>query len=83
MINPVIMQLKIELSEATKQLFECEVKIKRLFIELQNLINPYYKNFSEIKAEELEQCADELLNTKIEAQKLQTTINDIKSQLGE
>lgn len=83
MINPLIMQLKIELSEAQKELFEVEVKIKRLFIELQNLVNPYFKSFDEIRAEEIEQCADELLKCKNEAKKMQNKVNDIKSQLGE
>ena len=83
MINPVIMQFKIELSEAQKNFNECEIKIKRLFYELSSLINPYYKTFDEIKAEEIEQCADELLKIKNEAKYFQTKINDIKMQLGE
>lgn len=83
MINPMIMQLKIELSETQKELFEVEVKIKRLFIELQNLVNPYFKSFDDIKAEEIEQCADELLKCKNKAKQMQRKISDIKSQLGE
>lgn len=83
MINPMIMQLKIELSETQKELFEVEVKIKRLFIELQNLVNPYFKSFDDIKAEEIKQCADELLKCKNKAKQMQRKISDIKSQLGE
>lgn len=83
MVNPVIMQLKIELSEAQKDFNECEIKIKRLFYELSSLLNPYYKTIEEIKAEEIEQSADELLKIKTEAKAIQAKINDIKTQLGE
>lgn len=83
MLNPVVMQLKMELSEAHKNFNECEIKIKRLFYELSSLLNPYYKTIEEIKAEEIEQCADELLKIKTEAKVLLNKINDIKTQLGE
>lgn len=83
MTNPVILQLRMNLAENQKDFNECEIKIKRLFWELQNLINPYYKGIDEIKAEEIEQSADELLRTKQKAKKLFDEINSIKSQLGE
>lgn len=83
MTNPIILQLRVNLVERQKEFFECETKIKRLFWELQNLINPFYKNISEIKAEEIEQSADELLQAKNEAKKLEDEINNIKAQLGE
>ena len=83
MINPAIMQLRIELEQTKKEFQENELKLKRLFYELQNLINPFYKSIQEIKAEEIEQSADELLRLKAALLQLQTKINDIKAQLGE
>lgn len=83
MMNPQIMQLKIELSKTQHEFSENELKIKRLFWELQNLSNPYYKSVQEIKAEEIEQCADDMLTTKKELVKLDKRINDLKEQLGE
>ncbi len=83
MINPAIMQLRIELEQTKKEFQENELKLKRLFYELQNLINPFYKSIQEIKAEEIEQSADELLTLKAALLQLQTKINDIKAQLGE
>ena len=83
MTNPLILQLRIKLVECQKDFNEIEIKIKRLFLELANLINPFFKTIDSIKAEEIEQCADELLKTKIEAKKLEDEIKDIKTQLGE
>ena len=83
MINPAIMQLRIELEQTKKEFQENELKLKRLFYELQNLINPFYKSIQEIKAEEIEQSADELLTLKAALLQLQTKIDDIKAQLGE
>lgn len=83
MINPAIMQLRIELEQTKKEFQENELKLKRLFYELQNLINPFYKSIQDIKAEEIEQSADELLALKATLLQQQTKINDIKAQLGE
>ena len=82
MINPAIMQLRIELEQTKKDFQENELKLKRLFYELQNLINPYYKTIQDIKAEEIEQSADELLALKATLLKLEEKMNSIKSQLG-
>ena len=82
MINPAIMQLRIELEQTKKEFQENELKLKRLFYELQNLINPFYKSIQEIKAEEIEQSADDLLTLKAALLQLQTKINDIIAQLG-
>lgn len=81
-MNPQIMQLRIELSKTEHEFSEQEIKMKRLFWELQTLANPYYKSVEEIKAKEIEQCADDMLATKDELLKLQTKINDLKGQLG-
>lgn len=82
MVNPAIMQLRIELEQTKKDFQENELKLKRLFYELQNLINPFYKSIQEIKAEEIEQSADELLALKATLLKLEEKMNSIKSQLG-
>ncbi|MBQ9688253.1 hypothetical protein IJV79_01305 [bacterium] len=83
MINPAIMQLKIEKSNITQELKQQELKIKRLFFELQTLANPYYTNISEIKACEIEQCAKEMVNTKEDLLNLEQRLGNIKEQLGE
>ena len=83
MINNVIMQLRISLEENKQELYEIEIKIKRLIAEMQLTLTPFYKSFEEIKAEEIEQCADELLKAKKEAVQIQSRISDIKNQLGE
>lgn len=82
MINPVIMQLRIELEQTKKEFQENELKLKRIFYELSNLINPFYKSIQEIKAEEIEQSADELLALKANLLQQQAKIEDIKTQLG-
>lgn len=82
MINPAIMQLRIELEQTKKEFQENELKLKRLFYELSTLLNPYYKHIKDIKAEEIEQSADELLALKTILLKQEEKINDIKTQLG-
>ena len=82
-MNPQIMQLKMELTKTQHEFSEKELKIKRLFWELQNLSNPFYKSVKDIKAEEIEQCADDMLTTKKELLKLDEQIKELKSQLGE
>lgn len=83
MMNPQIMQLRIELAKTEHEFSETELKIKRLFWELQNLANPYYKSIQDIKAEEIEQCADDMLTTQKELLRLDNQIKELKSQLGE
>ena len=82
-MNPQIMQLKIELSKIQHEFSEQEIKMKRLFWELSTLANPFYKKVEDIKAEEIEQCADDMLKTKKELVKLEAQIRDLKCQLGE
>jgi len=82
MLNPSIMQLKMELSEKEHKYSLKELKMKRLFWELQTLANPYYDSVSAIKADEIEQCAKEMKCIKSELLNLSKDISEIKSQLG-
>ena len=82
MLNQTIMQLKIELANAEKQKYECEVRVKRCFLQLSTLVNPYYSHPNEINAEEIEQTGDDLLKLKYELIKLTNKIKDIETQLG-
>lgn len=83
MINPNIMNLRIELSNTKKEFSEKELKIKRLFWELQTLANPYYKSFEDIKAEEILQCAKDMLQTKNNLIELEKKVKSLKNELGE
>ncbi|RAI14967.1 MAG: hypothetical protein DKM22_05630 [Candidatus Melainabacteria bacterium] len=82
MINPTVMKLKLELYEKRAERKKCELKIKRLIWELQNSINPFFKSAKEIKAEEIEQCAGELLKYKKELSDSEHCIDVIENQLG-
>jgi hypothetical protein len=77
------MNLRIELSKNKKEFNENELKMKRLFWELQTLANPFYTSVSNIKSEEILQCAKDMQNTKTLLISLDKTINDLKDQLGE
>lgn len=83
MINPNLMNLRIELSNAKKDFSEKELKIKRLFWEIQTFANPYYKSVAEIKADEMFQCSKDMRETKIEMLKIEEKIKSIKAELGE
>ncbi|MBR1754025.1 hypothetical protein IJ732_04235 [bacterium] len=82
-MNPALMQLRIELSNAKKDFTEKELKMKRLFWELQTFANPYYKTVETIKAEEILQCAKDMLSTKKELITLQEKVKLLKTDLGE
>lgn len=77
------MQLKMELSKHEHEFSENEIKIKRLFWELQTFANPYYTSIEDIKAEEILQCAKDMLGTKTKLLSLSKTVKSIKEQLGE
>lgn len=83
MINPNIMNLRMELSDAKKKILEEELKVKRLFWELQTFANPYYKSFEEIKAEEILQCAKDMFQVKNNLLELKKRIKSLKNELGE
>lgn len=82
-MNPIITNLKIELSKSNKEFKELKIKAIRLMNELQTNINPYFgDDFNEINAAEIEQIGDELLECKEKAVKLQQKISKIKGDLG-
>ena len=83
MINPIIMQLQVEKATSVKERAELVIKIKRVYLELQQYANPYFKDGKDMKAEEIEQCGDELLKYKQQLIGLDEKISQIKSQLGE
>lgn len=83
MINPAIMQLRIELSNSKKEFSAQEIKLKRLFWELQRFANPYYASIEEIKADEILQCAEDMTKTKNFLLDLNKKIKTLKEELGE
>lgn len=82
-MNPLIMQLKINLAATEKEFKEQKIKALRCINEL-NSANPFFgDDIDLINAEELEQSADELLIVKKRLKELQQKIHDIKKELGE
>ena len=69
--------------KARKEKQEIEIKIKRCFCELSSFCNPYYKSAKDIKAEEIEQIGDELLQLKTQLSKIELKIDELQEQLGE
>ena len=82
-MNSFVMNLKMEHIRAKKQKQEVEIKIKRCFCELNSFCNPYFKSAKEIKAEEIEQIGDELLELKFQLVEIEDKISELKIQLGE
>ncbi len=83
-MNPMIMQLKMQLAQKQKDYNEYKLKASRLIFELQSNINPYFGDELELlKAEEIEQIGDEMLIVKNKMLEFQKEIKDIKNQLGE
>ena len=82
-MNPTLMQLRINLFNRKKNYSEKELKIKRLFFELQTLANPYYETIEDIKSEEILQCAQDMQETKNELISLEQKIKSLKRELGE
>ena len=79
----LIQQYQMELSKAEKELFEYKLKITRLVNELYECASPFYcDNIETIKAMEIEQIGDELLDIKGKALEVQNKIKRIKSELG-
>lgn len=80
----MILQLKINLQSAKKNYQECELKAQRLLNEIIGIISsPYFDTPDELRAEEIEQAADELLTVKRRLIDLQKQINTLKKDLGE
>lgn len=82
-MNSFILNLKMEHVKARKEKQEIEIKIKRCFCELSSFCNPYYKSAKDIKAEEIEQIGDELLQLKTQLSKIELKIDELQEQLGE
>lgn len=84
MLNPQIMQAKIKLAETQKAYKENKIKLMRIMYELQNNLNPYIgDDIENLKAEEIEQAGDELLQLKNELLEQKQLIKTIKADLGE
>ena len=81
-MNPLIYQMKAELITAEKEKQELELKVSRLLCELQTYSNPFYSDYEQIKAEEIEQLGDELTVIKPRLIELKTKINKLKNELG-
>ena len=82
-MNPMVMQLRMELSNAKREYSQKELRLKRLFFEIQTLANPYYTSLESIKAQELQQSANEMTELKDLMQTLDVKIKELQSQLGE
>ena len=82
MTNPMIAQLKITLAECKNEKKELELKIKRNFAEIQANINPYFTDSRQIKAAEIEQAADELLESKNKLAQVEQRIAELQEELG-
>ena len=82
-MNPMLMQMRIELSNAKREYASNELKLKRLFFEMQTLANPYYTSIDSIKTEEMKQTATDMSNVKDVLLSLNSKIKDLTTQLGE
>lgn len=82
-MNPLIMQMQIDLQTAKKEYQEYELKAMRLITEIQGYALPYFKSPELLEAEKIEQCGDELLIVKDKLIEIQTRINTLKKELGE
>lgn len=82
-MNPIVMQLKCDLAQGKKDFDECKIKILRIIHELQSNLNPYFgDDIEKIKAQEIEQAADELLDFCNKAVELKTKIKKMEADLG-
>lgn len=81
MSNPIIQNLWIELSKSKKEKKELQLKIIRLMNEIQMNINPYFENFKDIKAENIEQASDELLLCTKRAVEIEEKIENLTKEL--
>lgn len=77
------MQAKVKLAQTEKEYKENKIKLMRIFHELQNNVNPYFgDDIESIKADEIEQAADELLTLKGILLEQKALIQTIKQDLG-
>lgn len=82
MSNPMIMQLKQDLAGFKHEKRELELKVKRCFAEISSCIKPYFTDYREIKAEEIEQAGDELLLLKSRLAEVEEKIIEVADSLG-
>ena len=81
-MSNLITQYQIELSRSKKELQEQKIKIVRLMNELSERINPFFGDDIEtIKAEEIKQISDELLEIRQKAIETQKKVKEIEAQL--
>ncbi len=81
-MNPTILQIRTQLVQKEKELKELHIKIQRCIYEIQNNANPFWSDIALIKAEELEQAADELLALKDAYITAEIDIKRLKAELG-
>lgn len=81
-MNNAIMQLKITRTRLEKELEELNIKLIRLLSELQSRTIPYFDNFEDIKAIEIEQIGDELLEVQKAAIKCEKKLKQVERELG-
>jgi|GEM_PF-4427134 len=78
----LMQQYKIELSKTLKEFKELKIKLVRLLNELAENINPFFgEDIESISAEQIEQAADELLETKKKAIEVQKKIKGLEREL--
>ena len=84
-MNPVIMNLKIQLASEEKRYFELKIKAKRLFSEILEMANPYFSDdqIDLIKAEEIKQAASELCVVKTDLSSCIQNIKKLKVDIGD
>lgn len=83
-MNNYILQMRAELAKTERDYTESKMRAKRLFNELQVTANPYFADdLDEIKADELLQISKDIVEEKSKMVNLQTTIKELKKELGE
>lgn len=82
-MNPTILQIKTELAKQEKNIKEIDIKIARCLYEIKEYANPFYDDIELLRAEELEQTADELLALKERKITVLSAIKRLKAELGD
>ncbi|MDD3236818.1 MAG: hypothetical protein PHV37_01815 [Candidatus Gastranaerophilales bacterium] len=84
MVNPIIMQIKMQLETVKKAYKEDELKLIRALNELSDYVNPFFgDDLDLLKADEIEQVGDEIKALKEKLVKNQILIKRLKTELGE
>ena len=81
-MNILLLQLKQALAKAKADKREIEIKVKRNLVEIQSYLNPYFMDWREIKAEEIEQAGDELLILKQKLAETDEKIIELEAALN-